>query len=83
MSITQTVEVPASRRLTIDVPPQTPIGAQVIIQFPVSDEAEAASSDNNDKIRMDKIAALKRITGILSENTMTLDDARKERLSRQ
>jgi len=32
MSVTQTVEVPASRRLTIDVPPEIPAG-QVIITF--------------------------------------------------
>jgi len=32
MSVTQTVEVPASRRLTIDVPPEIPEG-QVIITF--------------------------------------------------
>jgi hypothetical protein len=32
MSITQTVEVPASRRLTIDVPPEIPVGP-VILTF--------------------------------------------------
>jgi hypothetical protein len=32
MSITQTVEVPASHRLTIDVPPEVPAG-QVILTF--------------------------------------------------
>ena len=30
-----------------------------------------------------KIAALNRITGVLSENSMSLEDARAERLSRQ
>ena len=32
MSITQTVEVPASRRLVVDVPPEIPAG-QVILTF--------------------------------------------------
>jgi hypothetical protein len=32
MSITQTVEIPASRRLIIDVPPEVPTG-QVILTF--------------------------------------------------
>lgn len=33
--------------------------------------------------REKKMAALNRITGILPEDTMTLEDAREERLSRQ
>ena len=32
MSITQTIEIPASRRITLDVPPQIPTG-QVILTF--------------------------------------------------
>jgi hypothetical protein len=32
MSVTQTVEIPASHRLTIDVPPEVPAG-QVILTF--------------------------------------------------
>ena len=32
MSITQTIEVPANRRITLDVPPQIPIG-QVFLTF--------------------------------------------------
>jgi len=39
MSVTQTVEVPASRRLTIDVPPEIPEG-QVIITFTPKAERE-------------------------------------------
>ena len=36
MTITQTVEIPADHRLTIDVPNEVPAGeAQIIIQFPV------------------------------------------------
>ncbi|GHT54891.1 hypothetical protein FACS1894109_00380 [Spirochaetia bacterium] len=41
MTIEQTVEIPASHRLTIDVPREIPVGRmQVIIRFP--DPAEAA-----------------------------------------
>jgi hypothetical protein len=32
MSVTQTVEIPASRRLTIEVPPEIPVGP-VILTF--------------------------------------------------
>jgi len=39
MTITQTVDIPASHRLTIDVPSEVPAGrTQVVIQFPVRDE---------------------------------------------
>jgi len=36
MSVTQTVEIPASHRLTIDVPPEVPAGRAEIIFFPTS-----------------------------------------------
>jgi hypothetical protein len=37
MNVTQTVEIPASRRLTIDVPCEIPTGRAVITFTPVSD----------------------------------------------
>jgi len=36
MSVTQTVEIPASHKLTIDVPPEVPAGRAEIRFFPVS-----------------------------------------------
>jgi hypothetical protein len=40
MTIEQTVEIPANHRLTIEVPREIPAGrTQVVIQFPVQDEA--------------------------------------------
>jgi len=36
MTITQTVEIPANHRLTIDVPPEVPAGRAEIRFFPVS-----------------------------------------------
>jgi len=36
MSVTQTVEIPVSHKLTIDVPPEVPAGKAKIIFFPVS-----------------------------------------------
>jgi hypothetical protein len=42
MTITQTVEIPADRRLTIDVPQEVPTGqTSVIIQFPFLEETPA------------------------------------------
>jgi len=42
MSVTQTVEIPVSRRLTIDVPREIPTG-QVIISFTPIKEAQTAA----------------------------------------
>jgi hypothetical protein len=36
MSFTQTVEIPVNHRLTIDVPPEVPVGQAEIRFFPVS-----------------------------------------------
>jgi hypothetical protein len=40
MSVTQTVVVPASRRLTIDIPPEVPEGQVVLTFTPASVTAE-------------------------------------------
>jgi len=41
MSISQTVEIPASHKLTIDVPPEVPTGQAKIIFFPISTDKES------------------------------------------
>jgi hypothetical protein len=45
MSITQTVEIPVNHRLTIDVPPEVPVGRAVIRFFPASDGKEKMSEE--------------------------------------
>jgi hypothetical protein len=45
MSITQTVEIPANHRLTIDVPPEVPAGRAKIIFFPDSTDKERMSEE--------------------------------------
>jgi len=40
MSITQTVEIPANHRLTIDVPREVPVGQAKIRFFPISADKE-------------------------------------------
>jgi hypothetical protein len=72
MTIERTVEVPVSRRITIDVPPQTPTGARVIIQFPVREETksgndvppEAIGQTGNDEFRN----ALRSASGAWKDN---------------
>jgi hypothetical protein len=38
MTITQTVEIPANRRLTIDVPSEVPVGRTILAFTPASEE---------------------------------------------
>jgi hypothetical protein len=40
MSVTQTVEIPASHRLTIDVPPEVPAGRIILTYTPATDTGE-------------------------------------------
>ncbi|GHV96230.1 hypothetical protein AGMMS50293_25500 [Spirochaetia bacterium] len=50
MTIEQTVDIPASHRLTIDVPQEVPAGmAQVIIRFPVLAEVSSSVPENGDE----------------------------------
>ena len=40
MTITQTVEIPASRKITLEVPPQVPIGRAVLTFTPTADRED-------------------------------------------
>ena len=49
MTITQTVEIPANRRIMLDVPPQIPAGEKAkvkVIWFPVKNEAKPSIKAN-------------------------------------
>ena len=44
MTITQTVDIPESRRITIDVPKEVPMGkTRLVIQFPSQDDTQRES----------------------------------------
>jgi len=45
MSVTQTVEIPASHRLTIDVPPEVPAGSVILTFTPASAVKERMSEE--------------------------------------
>ena len=56
MSYTQTIEIPADRRITLEVPPQIPIGETArfeVIWFPVNNETKP-SKKANDSFPRDK-----------------------------
>ena len=76
MTIEQTVEIPASRRLIIDVPYEVPAGnARLIIQFPVREGAqtydiippEAKGQSGNEAFRR----AIRRAQGAWKNNPWT------------
>jgi hypothetical protein len=46
MSITQTIEIPASRRITLDVPPEIPLGKVILTFTPATDQ----KSDRTERI---------------------------------
>jgi len=74
MSVTQTVEIPVSHRLTIDVPPEVPAGQAKIYIFPVTagkkimTEAEEIELINRNAERLNAEAM-----DVLSYQNMYLD----------
>jgi hypothetical protein len=62
MSITQTVEIPASHRLIIDVPPEVPAGPVILTFTPAKSETNPRTARANRK-------PISRYFGILSPNT--------------
>ena len=47
MTITQTVEIPASHKLTIDVPSEVPTGRVVLTFTPASTDRKSANADDD------------------------------------
>ena len=98
MSVTQTVEIPASHRLTIDVPREVPAGP-VILTFtpakkPADRKADSAlkSAEGRATPHKETLAEIlsqptplaDELSGILSGlGDMTLEQIRDERLARQ
>ena len=68
----------ADGTVTIKEPVPTKAKYDVVVTF--IKPAEQAEKDTNNKR---KLEALNRITGILSDSTMTLEEAKAERLKRQ
>ena len=70
MTVTQTVDIPANRRLTIDVPKEVPAGKTVLIFKPVSDDSShitaqgAIDRDFGNTTGIDPAEAIDRCSGI-------------------
>jgi hypothetical protein len=92
MSITQTVKIPASHRLTIDVPPEIPEGSTAWVELKVLPFVN--KPDNNGKLRLSKqeLDEMLRnaqtpisdsLTGILAHlGDITIEQIREERLAK-
>ena len=87
MTITQTVEIPPDRRITLEVPPHIPAGEVIIAFTPVVKDSQA---ETGNKIRftrkeLDEMVknspTLHKITGILHTD-MTIDEIRTARLAK-
>ena len=93
MTITQTVEIPASHKLTIDVPREIPAGrTQVVIQFPVVEKQDKPALKSADEatpipdslkhILSQPTPHADALLGILSGlGDITLEQIRDERLA--
>ena len=86
MTITQTVEIPADHRLTIEVPSEVPAGKAILAFTPV---AKAPQVEAGKKIRLTKSMidtllqdeTLLSLTGILHTD-MSAEEIREERLAK-
>jgi hypothetical protein len=92
MTIERTVEIPADRRLIIDVPWEVPVGKTIIAFTPVSEmSASAASSliNKGKKIHLTRpmidellqSETLRSLTGLLHTD-VSIDEIRAERLKK-
>jgi len=70
MTVTQTVDIPANRRLTIDVPKEVPAGKTVLIFKPVSDASSRVKTQEdidrnfNNTSGINPLEAIDRCSGI-------------------
>ena len=72
MTITQTVDIPASRRLIIDVPPEVPAGRTILIFKPVAEASVCMTAQEAVNLglglgsgpRIDPMEAIKSCSGI-------------------
>ena len=95
MTITQTVEIPADRRITLEVPHEVPTGATARVEFKVipfvkKDEKTASSGLPKlclTKSELDKMLEncpiTKELSGVLSDlGDITIEKIREERLAK-
>jgi len=88
MTIEQTVEIPADRRIFLDLPPELPIG-MAKVELTLTPLSAIPERENRGKIHLTKLMIekmlqdenLRFLTGFL-HTEMTTDDIRAERLKK-
>ena len=96
MTITQTVEIPADRHITLEIPSEIPTG-QALVELnviPFAEKDKKKSTDKSSKLRLSKNELDKilrnaqtpisnSLTGILSHlGDITIEQIREERLAK-
>jgi len=87
MTITQTVEIPADRRITLEVPPEVPTGPVVLTFTPASTvkhgSAVAITSEKPEESAVRNTPRANRLLGAaVGLGDISLDEIRDERLSK-
>jgi hypothetical protein len=89
MTIEQTVEIPADRRLMIEVPSGVPVGKTILTFTPVSETTDSISATKGKKIRLTRTMidellrseTLRFLTGLLHTD-MSAEEIHAERLKK-
>ena len=76
MTITQTVKIPADRRLTIDIPSEIPAGMARVIIFPVREDAQPLTAGQPETTTSDSLPEQKKfpVFGCLKGQIQMSDD---------
>jgi len=95
MTITQTIEIPADRRITLEVPREVPAGATARVEFkilPFVNEDKKPASATSPKLGLTKkeldemlknCPITQELSGILSDlGDITIEQIREERLAK-
>jgi hypothetical protein len=77
MVITQTVDIPASRRITIDVPLEVPTGKVVLIFNPVTVEAKTIKNEETAYSTISKENAVSMTSEIMEKYRPALENLAK------
>jgi hypothetical protein len=69
MSVTQTVEIPANRRITLEVPPEVPVGRVILTFTP----AVSPDFDTTDTPRARNKAAWEKLRELTKDSKLTVE----------
>ena len=76
MTIAQTVEIPADRRLIVDVPPEIPAGKVILILKPAL-EPEAATNEETEYKTLSKECAISMAAEVIEKYRPALEELAK------